>query len=261
MRALAAVSLVLVAMAAGCGGPKPGPEADLTAVPGTEAEVQPETLPEAVPDVTAEIQIPERPPYRLGIGDKLWIKFFSYPGYSLEVFVRPDGVVTIPSLGEVKAEGMTPKELEDIIRAHYAQILVEPTVSVIVENSTSEQVFVFGEVRRAGAIAYGSSLTVLEAIAGAGGVNTDAKRNSVVLIRRKPDGEFGGTKLDLDDILDNRAANVALLPRDVIYVPMSSVGKVDLFVTQIFQKISPALYFYITGSEIFDPKGRFYIGD
>lgn len=261
LRTLSVISMALLVLAAGCGGPKPGAEIDLTAVTEEESDVRTETPPpEVVTSPVAETQVAERPAYKLGIGDRLWIKFFYYPGYSLEVMVRPDGVVTIPSLGEVKAEGMTPKELEDMIRTHYAQILAEPTVSVIVLRSASEQIFVFGEVNRPGAIDYSSSLTLLEAVAGAGGVTTEAKQNNLVLIRKTAGGEFQGTKLNLEDILDNPATNVALLPRDVIYVPMSSIAKVDLFVSQFFQQISPVLYFYIAGGEIFDPEGRFFIG-
>lgn len=260
MRALSVVSLFLLVMAAGCGGPKPEPEVDLNAVPDSGSDVQSDGPTAPAPELTAETGIAERPAYRIGVGDRLWIKFFYYPGYSLEVSVRVDGMVTVPSLGEVKAEGMTPKELEDVIRGHYAQILSEPTVSVIVLKSASELVFVFGEVRYPRALEYTNALTLLQAIAGAGGLTTDAKQNSLLLIRKTSSGEFGGTKLDVEDILDSGAPDVALMPRDVIYVPMSSIAKVDLFVNQFFQEINPALYFYISGSEIFDPAGRFFIG-
>jgi polysaccharide export outer membrane protein len=267
--------LALLILAAGCGGPKHGPEVDLGSVPGIEApideaeaeapkeqaaEAQVGQVAEPMAEAVGDVEMPERPPYRMRVGDKLLIRFFYYPGYNLEVFVRSDGVVTIPSLGEVRAEGMTPRELEDIIRTHYAQILAEPTVSVIVQQPANEQVFVLGEVRTPRAVDYTAASTVMQLIASAGGVTTAAKKNSVILIRRRPEGDFGGTKLNLEDVLDGRAADVDLLPRDVVYVPMSSIARVDLFVNQFFQEISPVLYFYITGSEIFDPEGKFFIG-
>ena len=260
MRTLAVVSLVLLIFLAGCGGPKPGPEADLGVVAEIESKAQSDALPEFAPGLSTEIKIPDRPAYRIGVADKLWIKFLYYPGYNLEVIVRPDGVVTIPSLGEVRAEGMPPLELQDMIRTHYAQILSEPSVSVIVQTSASQLVFVLGEVMSPGSVNYGSSLTVLQAITEAGGVNREAKRNSLILMRKMPDGEFAGTKVNLEEILDNKAPDIDLMPRDVIYVPMTSIAKVDQFVSQFFAQIYPVLYFYISGYQIFDPEGTYFIG-
>jgi protein involved in polysaccharide export with SLBB domain len=224
----------------GCGSPKP----------------QPEIVPSAAP----QIALPERPPYELGVGDKLDIKFLYNPGYSVYVAVRPDGVITVPYVGEIKVEGMTPGDLQNLIQSRYAEIVAAPDVAVIVAESASRQVLVFGEVRTPGAYELKGPMTVLDAIASAGGVTYTGRKDSIVLIRQTLDGSFAGTRLSLDDILDGHGTNALLMPRDVIYVPITFIGKVDIFVNQFFANITPAWYFFIAGKEIINPEGTYFIG-
>jgi len=235
---IALAVLAITVLAVGCGGPKPQPAPVLNAGPGVE-----------------------RVPYRIGIDDKLEIRFLFYPAYNVELAVRPDGAVTIPLVGEVMVEGITPLELEGIVRTRYAEILSEPEVSVIVSNSASQMVFIFGEVRSPGSYPFKGAMTILDAIAGAGGPNFAAKRDNIILIRRSADGSFAGRKVDFDRIIEGKEENAALIARDVLYVPMSRIAKVDLFVSQFFQQLNPVLYFYLSGGEIFSPEGKFYIGD
>jgi len=238
VKTFALAVLAIAVLAIGCGGPKQQPSLDLNAGAAVA-----------------------RVPYTIGVDDKLEIRFLYYPAYNVELAVRPDGAVTIPLVGEVKVEGMTPLELESIVRTRYAEILSEPEVSVIVANSASQMVFVFGQVRSPGSYPFRGSMTVIDAIAGAGGPNFAAKRDNIVLIRKSADGSFNGRKIDFDGIIEGKEENTALLARDVLYVPMSGIAKVDLFVSQFFQQLNPVLYFYISGGEIFSPEGRFFIGD
>jgi protein involved in polysaccharide export with SLBB domain len=224
----------------GCAGPKPKPELAASAAP--------------------PITLPERPAYRLGVGDRLDIRFIYNPTYNVNVVVRPDGVVTVPYVGEVNVDGMTPGDLQNLIQARYAEIVAAPDVAVIVDESASRQVMVFGEVRTPGAYDLRGPMTVLDVIASAGGVTYTGKKDSIVLIRRAQDGTFGGTKLNLDDILDGRGNNVMVMPRDVIYVPISSIGKVDIFVEQFMANITPAWFFFIEGKDVVNPKGTYIIG-
>lgn len=224
----------------GCAGPKPKPDLAANAVP--------------------PITLPERPAYRLGVGDRLDIRFIYNPTYNVYVVVRPDGVVTVPYVGEVNVEGMAPGELQNLIQARYAEIVAAPEVAVIVDESASRQVLVFGEVRTPGAYDLKGPMTVLDVIASAGGVTYTGRKDSIVLIRRAQDGTFAGTRLNLDDILDGHGNNAMVMPRDVIYVPISVIGKVDIFVEQFMAKITPAWYFFIAGKDVVNPEGTYIIG-
>lgn len=220
--------------------------------------------PQAPPMLTEEnpIVLPERPVYKIGVGDILLIKFFYYPNYDIDVTVRPDGMVTIPLVGEVKAEGMTPLELEQVIRAKYAEILVEPEVSVIVRYFAQQRVFVFGEVRNPGAIAYSGAMTIIDAIASAGGHSTSAKLGSVILMRRQPDGNYVGSRLNLQAMLEGKEPKITyLMPQDIVYVPMSNIAKVNVFVEQFFARITPAWLFMIYGREAIERTGNLIIRD
>jgi protein involved in polysaccharide export with SLBB domain len=233
--------LAIAMLLAGCGGLQPKPEVS--------------------PEAPAVIKLPERAPYRLGLGDKLEIRFPYYKDYNTLATVRPDGAITVPQVGEIVVEGMTPLELEGIIRARFAQLVAHPEVSVLVTDASGLRVFIFGEVRMAGARDLTGSMTLLDAIAEAGGVTYLAKQDDIVLIRRSPEGAFVGSKHNLEKIIDGRAENPYLMGRDVIYVPMSAIGKVDVFVDQFFEQITPVWDFYIRGREAVDPKRQYIFGD
>lgn len=208
------------------------------------------------------IVLPERPVYKIAVGDILLIKFFYYPNYDIDVTVRPDGMVTIPLVGEVQAEGMTPSELEQVIRSKYAKILVEPEVSVIVRYFAQQRIFVFGEVRSPGAIPYSGAMTIVDAIASAGGHSTSAKLSSVILMRRQPDGKYVGSRLNLQAMLEGKEPDIAyLMPQDIVYVPMSNIAKVNVFVEQFFARITPAWLFLIYGREAIERTGNLIIRD
>jgi protein involved in polysaccharide export with SLBB domain len=106
-------------------------------------------------------------------------------------------------------------------------------------------VHVTGEVDHSTAIPFGTGLTALEAISGAGGFRDTAKIDSVILIRRT-DAGFQGYRLALDQALSGKdlSADVALRPSDVLHVPKSTIAQMNLFVDQYVRKnlpIQPAI--------------------
>lgn len=264
MRLTVILVVTAVVLACACGAPKPEPEQDLGKSPEAEGEMA--EAPGAGADtvetpVIPAIVLPEREPYRMSVGDFIGVRFFYYPAYNVSLIVRPDGYVTVPLVGEVRAEGMKPSELEAIVRAKYAEVLAAPEVSVIVTEFADQRIFVFGEVYDAGAYDLRGSSTVLDAVAEAGGITYNGRNDSIILIRQQPDGMFSGTRVNLQDLLAGRPAeNMVLRPRDIVYVPMTFIAKVDVFVDQFFKKITPAWYFFIAGREVLNPEGRYIIG-
>ena len=86
--------------------------------------------------------------YVIGGGDALNISVWGSPELSIEITVRPDGKISMPALGEIKASGFTPKELTDILVEEMKKVVKQPIVTVIVTQMTNYKIFVFGEVAR-----------------------------------------------------------------------------------------------------------------
>jgi polysaccharide export outer membrane protein len=195
------------------------------------------------------------------VGDVLSITFFYYPRYNVLVTVRPDGMVTVPLLGEVRAEGVRPAELESLIRSRYAEVVAEPEVAVIVAEFADQRVFVFGEVNKPGMYPLMGAMTLIDAIAQAGGIATTGKSGSVILMRRSETGEYAGQKVDIASVLESEnSQSIRLMPIDIVYVPMKAIAKVDLFVEQFFKDLTPAMLFYMYGRDIVTKDGEVIIG-
>jgi len=120
--------------------------------------------------------------YALGVGDRIRLTVYREDTLSGEYPVNPGGNIALPLIGEVKALGSTTAALGKVIQARLADgYLVNPRVSV--EMATYRPVFVLGEVRTPGQYPYSSGLTVLNAIASAGGFTPRAEKR-VIYIRQ-----------------------------------------------------------------------------
>ena len=148
------------------------------------------------------------------------------PELTTSTLVRPDGKISLPLAGELRAAGQTPLELSaDIEKALLAFVQV-PKVSVVVEkfsDNDERTVQVLGEVRDPTSVPYRPYITVLDLIVAAGGLTEFADGNSSKLIRR---GEKGGGetyRLKLEDLIieGNLAKNARLRPGDLVVVPSS----------------------------------------
>ena len=173
--------------------------------------------------------------YRIRPGDDLDVKFFYTRELNESPKVRPDGFITLQLVDDVRAAGLTPKELKDALVDRYAGHLKQPVVSVIVRSFTSFRAYIGGEVAVPQLVPLEGGLTPIQAIARAGGVRTSANLQTVVLIRKGAQGQPIPYQLDLsDDALaaGRRDARIALLPSDVLYVPRSRIANANLFVQQ-----------------------------
>ena len=180
--------------------------------------------------------------YRIQPGDQLDVAFYLNSEFNDEVVVRPDGKITLRLVGSIPAAGLTPDQLAKEVDTAYSSELRDPGASIHVKTMPSREVFVAGRVTKPGALPLEPGMTAMEAISDAGGYLDDASDNSVVLIRRDVCGTPHGTKLDLDAAAvskDGSEENVALMPRDMLVVPRSKIGNVDLFVQQYIKNLIP----------------------
>ena len=165
------------------------------------------------------------PEYLIGPLDDLEVFVWRAPELSTEVTVRPDGRISTPLVEDMVAAGKTPtalaQDLEEVLR----QYVKTPQVTVIVSDFTStldQQVRVLGEAQRPVAMPHQSGMTVLDVMVAVGGLTEFAAGNKAVLIRGTGQNRQS-YRLKLDDLLrkGNIAANVPVLPGDVILIPES----------------------------------------
>lgn len=162
--------------------------------------------------------------YQIGVDDEVQVNVWKNPDLSISVPVRPDGMISVPLVGEVKAGGRTPLDVADEITQQLGKFIRDPQVSVILVNLRSHEylsrVRVTGAVRTPISINYRQGMTVLDVILTAGGVNEFASANSTKLYR-KIDGQVQAISINLQDILTegDLETNYALKPGDILTVP------------------------------------------
>ena len=169
---------------------------------------------------------PRKSEYILGIGDELTINVWENPGLNTEALIRPDGTITMPLIGDLKAVGETPTSLKQMIAKRLKDFIKLPSggseITVALRGSHSYRVTVAGEVVRPGILSESNYVTVVEAIALAGGFTRFAKRNEMVLMRRDPkSGEMRNIPLVYELLADGQhpEMNLVLLSGDSLFVP------------------------------------------
>ena len=156
--------------------------------------------------------------YRLGPGDKLRIEVFEQDQLSQSLQIRPDGKITLPFVGDVGAAGQTSLQLRDNLTASLKEYVVNPVVTVIVQEATSAQVCLIGEIRTPGCLVMNGPMTVLEALSRAGDVTEFAKRNNIRILRRAG-GKMERIDFDYRGALNGDEAPIFLQPGDQVVVP------------------------------------------
>lgn len=166
----------------------------------------------------------KRAEYLIGPEDVLEISVWKNQDLSRLVTVRPDGMVTLPLLGDIRAADRAPSALRDEIVDRLKQYQKSAEVSVIVQEVNSYRIFILGDVTRPGIYPLKSRTTILQAIAIAGGFNEFASKNKIVLIREKGHGKKKQQKIkiqfgDIVNVKKSKDSNLVLMPGDTIFVP------------------------------------------
>jgi len=168
---------------------------------------------------SAELRQTKAPPqeYRVGVEDVLEIAVWREPELSTTAPVRPDGKVSVPVVGEIQAVGRTAHELEDEVAKKLANRIANPTVVVVVKEVNASRVFVLGEVAKPGAYPMRGAMTVVQALALAGGMTEFASKGDITILRRDG-GNQHSYKLDFNDAVKGDAP-IELVPGDTVVVP------------------------------------------
>jgi polysaccharide export outer membrane protein len=202
------VSYLAVAIAATICSLAPCPAAAGPARPALgDSDEKPATEAPVIPDE-----------YRMSPGDKLRIDVYKDAQLSQSVQVRPDGRITLPLIGDVEAIGRTPIELRDTIATALKEYVTNPTITVIVVEATTATAYVMGEVNHPGAVTLQVPLTVLQALALAGGLKDFADTKNIRILRKAPTG-LQMITFNYKDALKSARAPIYLRPGDTVVVP------------------------------------------
>jgi protein involved in polysaccharide export with SLBB domain len=198
------------------------------------------------------------PEYRIVPGDLLMLDFGPQEGLPNDLIrdqrVRPDGRISVFPVGDVVAAGRTPVELQQVLVNMLAAEFKNPRVTVEVREIAGNQVHVLGRVRNPGSYDAGPFMTTMQAIAKAGGFEDDAARNSVIVFHRNGAHTVQVAKLRLDASLKegDLSADLPLSRFDIVYVPRSTIGNINVFSRQFFTEQQGVLNFMFTGWQLFN---------
>jgi protein involved in polysaccharide export with SLBB domain/glycosyltransferase involved in cell wall biosynthesis len=179
--------------------------------------------------------------YRLEPGDVLRVKFTYQPEMDVKVQVDPDGNISIPGVGELQAAGKTAQELATDVETLSSSHLRDPEVSVIVAELGPRKVYVGGEVRLPGPVAYKVGMTPMQAILDRGGFTEVARIDSVLHVTSKGNN-VEATRLDFSGELKQGSPELTILAvNDVIYVPRTFIGDANAFVRLYIRGLMPTI--------------------
>ena len=161
---------------------------------------------------------PAIPEYRLGSEDVIEVFVWKQPDLTATVVIRPDGRISLPLTNELEASGKTAIQLQKDITERLREYVTQPIVNVIVKQVNSLKISVLGEVRKPDVYRIKNQVTVLDAIAMAGGFTDLARPNRVIVIRNAP---FGTQRIKVNVkqvVAEGSKAQFYLQPQDTVYV-------------------------------------------
>lgn len=198
---------------------------------------------QVAPDAAAIARLNQPPvqDYRLTPGDKLEFRVVTLREMDTIQQVRADGRITLPLIKDSVVSGMTLQELRDKLRKEYVEqrFLTQNAadgINLIIVESAANKVYVGGQVKKAGMFPYSNQTTVTRSIFEAGGLVETADPTKVLVIRQ--DGSY--QVVDMKKVLaGNFQDDVQLRPMDTVYVPTSTIGDLNTFVTLYIKNMLP----------------------
>lgn len=178
--------------------------------------------------------------YLICKGDALEISVWEAEGLTKDVIVTPDGMISFPLIGEIKAEGMTLTGLDKEVTEKIQAFVKNPQVSVMVKKIGGRRVVVLGEVARPGVYQLEGQGTVIEAIAMAGGTTKEAIMRSVAIARGDLSSSPDVRLVNLEKVFTHGQIpdEYIVHPEDIIYVPRQFISSATFFINKVLPTIS-----------------------
>lgn len=157
--------------------------------------------------------------YVIGPSDVLAVTVWKESTLSGNLLVRPDGMISLPLVGDVLASGTTPNQLKEQIAEKLKKFVQAPNVSVVVSQIHSKNIYMMGEVGKKGPIEMTAGMTLLEAIGSAGGLTEFANKKKIYILR-----DVAGTRQKIpvnykEALKGDRSLDLTLKAGDTIVVP------------------------------------------
>lgn len=158
------------------------------------------------------------PDDQVGVDDMFDVRVYGEPDMSGSYRVATDGTIDFPLAGRIPVAGLRTGEIQSRLTERLKQgYLRNPQVTVLMKEWNSRKISVLGQVQHPGSVAYHPHMTIVDAIAQAGGFTGIAAKNAVSL-RREAGGKVESRIYRVADITEGRSMNVLVLPGDVLVV-------------------------------------------
>ena len=197
---------------------QPAPGQAAKPVPGQKptAPAKPPAAQQVVPGPVVATE----PGFTIGPEDVLGVLVWRDQEMSGDVTVRPDGMITLPLVRDIKAAGFTPEELAERIQTAVREWVTDASVTVVVRQMNSRKAYITGEVAKPGAYPLTSTMTVMQLIAVAGGLNEFADGSKISIMRIEA-GRTRALRFDYKNVANGTkvAQNIVLRPGDTVVVP------------------------------------------
>lgn len=177
---------------------------------------------QAAPDVAKPAdQATKTGEYVIGTDDLLAINVWKEPELTRTVPVRPDGMITLPLVGDIRAAGLTPHELQDAIKKQISAFVPNAEVTVAIQEVKSLKFNIVGQVNKPGSYPLTKPMTVLDGIALAGGFKDFAKSKKIYILRTDASGKQLKLPFNYNEVIKGNqvSQNIELESHDTIVVP------------------------------------------
>jgi polysaccharide export outer membrane protein len=198
----------------------PAPTTPAPTTPASKPSTPAPATPPSAPATSTASAAPAATDYRLAPGDKLRVEVYKDAQLSQSLQIRPDGKVTLPLVGDIVAVDLTPMQLRDRISNSLKEYITNPVVTVIVVEASPVMIHVMGEVATPGSIPMRGPMTVLQALAMAGGFKEFANTKDIRILRR-PSGILKTVEtisFNYNDAIKGNTPPVFLSPGDMVVV-------------------------------------------
>jgi len=222
-------------------GPEVASSAKTDAAPATPAATNPVSPSPAPPDAAkspaGKATFTQRTPrYKIEPGDTFDLTFDLSPEFNqTAVAVQPDGFVTLRGIGDLQVAGQTIPQLTQTLHTAYSKILNDPPISVVLKDFEKPYFIADGQVAKPGKYDMHGQVTLVQAVAIAGGFQSAAKHSQVVLFRRIDDQWTEAKIFNVKKMekTGNLSEDPYLHPGDMVWVPKNVLAKIDRFIPNL----------------------------
>ena len=175
---------------------------------------------QVAPQVSS-VRADEPEPYRIQPGDVLVVSVWKEEALMSEVLVRPDGGMSFPLVGDVRASGRTVDELRTLVNDRLSKFIPDPSVTIAVKAIGGNRVYVLGKVNRPGEFTFSQPIDVMQALSLAGGATSFAALDDIQILRREGGGKQTARRFRYSEVERGKQLdqNILLKSGDTVVVP------------------------------------------